>query len=58
MHVHKQWWDISKMNLFFQEVFQKDLVPVLALLQVQVCISGLRQKSADQRGSLEFELKR
>lgn len=48
MHVHKQWWDISKMNLFFQAVSHKDLVSVLALLQVQVLISGLRQKPADQ----------
>lgn len=39
MSVHKQGWDISKMNLvFFQEVFLEDLVPVLALLQVQVLI--------------------
>lgn len=58
MSVHKQWWEISKMNLFFQAVFHKDLVPVLALLQVQVLILGLSQKPADHRGSLQFELKR
>lgn len=44
--------------LFFQAVFHKDLVPVLALLQVQVLILGLSQKPADHRGSLQFKLKR